>query len=172
MKTALYSWDRPFNGLSRSSESPVRAEHLDRPLPRGWSVSANHIGSSQYTHLFFYSRLCHLLRKLHSHNFRCRLVCNENLTIIPRVALDTRWYRAHEACSAELAIIISYPTIASGIIVLLKTPTKCGEFFPTLFVKTTDFQLVFNFEQTRTVTIFGEHGIMAHIPWWLSQSEL
>ena len=31
------------------------------------------------------------------------------------------------------------------------------------FVKTTDFQLVFNFEQTRPVTIFGEHGIMAHI---------
>ena len=37
-------------------------------------------------------------------------------------------------------------------------------FFPTLFVKTTDFQLVFNFEQTPTVIIFGEHGIMAHIP--------
>ena len=30
--------------------------------------------------------------------------------------------------------------------------------------KTTDFQLVFNFEQTRTVTIFGEHGTMAHMP--------
>ena len=59
----------------------------------------------------------------------------------------------------------------SGKIVLLKTPTKYGEFFPTLFVKTTDFQLVFNFEQTRTVTIFEEHGIMAHIPWWLSQSD-
>ena len=64
----------------------------------------------------------------------------------------------------ELAIIISYPTSASGIIVLLKTPTKYREFFPTLFVKATDFQLVFNFEQTLTVTIFGERGIMAHIP--------
>ena len=32
-------------------------------------------------------------------------------------------------------------------------PTKCQEFFPTLLVKTTDFQLVFNFEQTHTVTI-------------------
>ena len=31
-------------------------------------------------------------------------------------------------------------------------------------VKTTDFQLVFDFEKTRTVTIFGGHGIMAHIP--------
>ena len=50
------------------------------------------------------------------------------------------------------------------MIVLLKTTTKYREFFLTLFVKTTDFQLVFNFEQTRTVTIFGEHGIMAHIP--------
>ena len=73
----------------------------------------------------------------------------------------------------DLAIIISYPTRASGIIVLLKTPTKYREFFPTLFVtKTTDFQLVFSFEQTRTVTIFGEHDIMSHIPRWLSQSEL
>ena len=59
----------------------------------------------------------------------------------------------------ELAIVIS----ASGITVLLKTPTKYREFFPTLFVKTIDFQFVFNFEPTRTVTIFGEHGIMAHI---------
>ena len=63
-----------------------------------------------------------------------------------------------------LDIIISYPTSASGIIVLLKTPTKYREFFRTLFVKTTDFQLVFNFEQTHTVIIFGEHGIMAHMP--------
>ena len=31
---------------------------------------------------------------------------------------------ANEARSAELAIIISYPTSASGIIVLLKTPPK------------------------------------------------
>ena len=43
-------------------------------------------------------------------------------------------------------------------------PTKYGEFFPTVFVKTTDFLLVFNFELTRTFTIFEKHGIMAHIP--------
>ena len=61
---------------------------------------------------------------------------------------------ANEARSAELAIIIPYPTSASGIIVLLKTLTKHREFFPTLFVKTTDFQLVFNFEQTRTVRVW------------------
>ena len=64
----------------------------------------------------------------------------------------------------ELAVIISYSTSASRIIVLLNSPKKNREFFPTLFVKTTDFQLVSNFEQTRTVTMFGEHGIMAHIP--------
>ena len=74
---------------------------------------------------------------------------------------------ANEARRAELAIIISYPTSTSGIIVLLKTPTKYREFFPTLFVKTTDFQLVFNFEQTRTVTIIwkawcnGSHTMIA-----------
>ena len=63
----------------------------------------------------------------------------------------------------ELAIIFSYPS-ASGIIDLLKTPTTYREFFPTLFVKTTDFQLVLNFEQTSTAAIFGQHGMMADIP--------
>ena len=33
-----------------------------------------------------------------------------------------------------------------------------------VYLKTTDFYLVFHFEQTRTVSIFGEHGTMAHIP--------
>ena len=75
-----------------------------------------------------------------------------------------KWYIANEARSAQFATIISYPTSASGIIVLSKTPTKYREFVPTLFVKTTDVQLVLNFEQTRTLTIFGEHGIMARIP--------
>ena len=79
--------------------------------------------------------------------------------IIPRVRVGYEL-----AQGTWLAIIISYPTSASGIIILLKTLTKYREFFQTLFVKTTDFQLVFNFEKTHTVTIFGEHGIMAHIP--------
>ena len=35
-------------------------------------------------------------------------------------------------------------------------PTKYQEFVPTLLVKTTDYQFVFNFEETHTVTIFGE----------------
>ena len=45
----------------------------------------------------------------------------------------------------------------------IKSAEKYREFFPTLFVKITDFQLVFNFEQMYTVTLFGQHGIMAHI---------
>ena len=56
--------------------------------------------------------------------------------------------------------------------VLLKTPTKYRKFFLPLFVKTNNFKLVVNFEQTHTVTILGEHGIMAYILLWLSQSEL
>ena len=43
----------------------------------------------------------------------------------------------------ELAIIISYPTSASGIIVLIKTPTKYREFSPNLFVITTDIFSLF-----------------------------
>ena len=86
--------------------------------------------------------------------------------------MDLRWEIGNEARSAELAIIISHPTSASGIIVLWITPTKYRELFPALFVKTTDLQLIFDFEQVHTVTIFGEHGIMAHIPLRLSQSEL
>ena len=64
------------------------------------------------------------------------------------------------ARSVELAKIISHPTSASGIIVLLKTLTKYWKFFPTLFVKQSIFSLFLNFEQKRTVTIFGEHGII------------
>ena len=66
----------------------------------------------------------------------------------------------------ELAIIISSPTSAGGIIVLLKTPTKYREFFPTFLVKTIDFQVVVVFlilsrrVQSRTVTVFGEHGMI------------
>ena len=49
-----------------------------------------------------------------------------------------RWSIANDAHSAELTIIISYPTSVSGI---HDCSTKEREFFPTLFAKTTDFQL-------------------------------
>ena len=49
----------------------------------------------------------------------------------------------------ELAIIISYLTSASGY--------NC---YINKISKTTDFQLAFDFDSTRTVTIFGEPGII------------
>ena len=77
----------------------------------------------------------------------CSVACNifRYLTIIRRFGYEM--VVANKARSAELAIIISYPTSECGIIVLLKTPTKYREFFPTSFVKTTDFQLVFIFSR-------------------------
>ena len=85
----------------------------------------------------------------------------ENYTILSKTeslssAVSGFWL-AYRVCLTILLRVrvgydISYPTSGS--------------------VKTTDWQLVLNFEQTRTVTIFRGHGIMAHIPWWLSQSEL
>ena len=59
------------------------------------------------------------------------------------------------------AIIMLHPTGASGIIVLSKTARhKISRNLPDFICKTGDFQLVFNFEQTRSATIFGEHGII------------
>ena len=59
---------------------------------------------------------------------------------------------------------ISSPTRTRGIIVLLKTPTKFEEFFPTFFVKKKKkkkkIQLLFNFEQTCTVAILEEHAMI------------
>ena len=54
----------------------------------------------------------------------------------------------------------------------IKDAHKISRILPDFICKTADIQLVFNFEQTRIVTKFGENGVMAHIPWWLSQSEL
>ena len=58
--------------------------------------------------------------------------------------------------SAELAIIISYPTSASGIIVLLKAPPKNRKLG---YNKNKKAQKI-----THTLAIFVDHGIMAHIP--------
>ena len=63
---------------------------------------------------------------------------------------------ANEARSAVLAIIISYPTRASGIIALLKTPPKYRKLDYNKNKKTQ--------KMTHTLAIFVDHGIMAHIP--------
>ena len=62
----------------------------------------------------------------------------------------------NEVRSAELAIIISYPTSASGIIVLFKTPPKYRKLD---YNKNKKAQ-----EITHTLAIFVDHGIMARIP--------
>ena len=59
---------------------------------------------------------------------------------------------ANEARGTQLAIISSYPTSASGIIVLLKTP-------PKYTIKTKRPQTI-----THTLAIFVDHGVMAHVP--------
>ena len=46
----------------------------------------------------------------------------------------------------------------------MKNTHKISRILPEFIGNTTDFQVVLNFEQTDTVTIFGEHGLMAHIP--------
>ena len=57
---------------------------------------------------------------------------------------------------AELAIIISYPTRASEIIVLLKTLPKHRKLDYNENKKAKKI--------TYTLSIFVDHGIMAHIP--------
>ena len=58
--------------------------------------------------------------------------------------------------SAELAIIISYPTSVSKIIVLLKMPPKYRKLD---YNKNKKAQKI-----TDMLAIFVDHGIMAHIP--------
>ena len=63
---------------------------------------------------------------------------------------------ANEARSVELAIIISFATSTSGIIVLLKMPAKYRKLD---YDKNKKAQKI-----THTLAIFVDHGIMAHIP--------
>ena len=64
---------------------------------------------------------------------------------------------ANKVRSTELAIIISFPTSTSGIIiVLLKSPPKCRKLDCNKNKKTKKI--------THTLAMFVDHGIMAHIP--------
>ena len=90
-------------------------------------------------------------------------ICLASLVYLP--CLRYHVLRAYCTFASKQAIPITlFGPRPNNNIVLLKVPTKYGEFFSTIFVKTTDFQFVFNFEQMHTVIMFGEHGIMAHIP--------
>ena len=65
--------------------------------------------------------------------------------------------KASKAGSAELVIIMSYPTSPSGIIVLLKNAQKISRILPDFICKSNRFSACFS------VTMFGEHGIIAVI---------
>ena len=96
---------------------------------------------------------------------QCRSTKRIYLTIIPWARVGYEMIDSQRgARSAELAINISYPTSASGIIVLLKTPPKYRKLD---YNKNKKAQKI-----TLTLAIFVDHGIMSHIPWWLSQWKL
>ena len=73
------------------------------------------------------------------------------LTIIPRARVGYEMVDSQRG-AAELAITISYPTSASGIIVLLKTPKE-------LNITKSATNIAKNVLLTRTPTIFVVHGI-------------
>ena len=62
------------------------------------------------------------------------------------------------------AIIMLYPTSEWNNCFIKTARHKISRNVPDFICETGDFQLVFNFEQTRSATVFEEHGIMAHIP--------
>ena len=70
------------------------------------------------------------------------VVLNLKISNYSMHALYMRWYVPNEMRSAKLAVTISYPTSTIGRFVSLKMP-------PTI---------------TQILTIFVEHGIMAHKP--------
>ena len=73
------------------------------------------------------------------------------VTIIPRVRVGY-----------EVAIII-ISNKREWNNCFVKNAHQISRILPDCICKNNRFQLVFNFEQTRTVTIFGEHGTMAYI---------
>ena len=80
------------------------------------------------------------------------------LTIIPRVRVGYEMVKSQRGASYPTHLISNKRERNDCFI---KNAHKISEI---LICKNSLFQPVFNFEQTRTVTIFGEHGIMAHIP--------
>ena len=69
---------------------------------------------------------------------------------------------ANEVRSAELAHLIANKRKWNNC--FIKNAHKISRILPNFICKNNQFSACFNFDQTCTVTIFGEHGIMAHIP--------
>ena len=80
-------------------------------------------------------------------DFVCEEISKKYVKNTPlRVVFSTLFSVFHlvmKHCISCLIYYFSYPTSASGIVLLLKTPTKYREFFPTLFVKAIDFSARF-----------------------------
>ena len=89
------------------------------------------------------------------------------LTIIPRVRVGYEMADRQRGAYRRVGYnhLISNKREWNNCFIKLKTPTRYRQFFPTLFVNKkknkNDFQLVFNYEQTRTVTIL--ESIIVHI---------
>ena len=89
----------------------------------------------------------------------------------PRVRVGYEMVEGKEVLSAKLSFrrLFGHNHLVSNKCewnncFFLKRPQNNENSSHFIFVKTTDTQLVFNFEQARTITIFGEHGIMAQKP--------
>ena len=94
------------------------------------------------------------------------------LTIIPRVRVGNEIVDNQRGAKCRVCLynhLISNKREWNNC--FIRNAHKISRILPDFLCKNNDFQGVFNFEQTRTVTMFGEHGIMAHTT-WLSQSEL
>ena len=86
------------------------------------------------------------------------------LTIIPWVCINWIWVGHNHLISSRCKW--------NNCFIYLKTPPKYWEFFLT-FCKNNRFSAYFLFwADAYSYHAYLEHGIMVHIPWWLSQSEL
>ena len=83
------------------------------------------------------------------------------LTIIPRVCVG---YEMVDSQRGAVGYNHHISNKREGKLSYKKRPGNIENSFRLYLQKTTDFQLVFNFKWTHTVTIFGEHVILAHIP--------
>ena len=62
-------------------------------------------------------------------------------------------------------------TLSSSLVTSSSVYSAAKPFSPAAIVSLPEKNFFPRFELTRTLTIFAEHGIMAQIPWLLSQSK-
>ena len=86
------------------------------------------------------------------------------LTIIPRVRVGYEMVDSQRGtlCRVGYNHLISNKRKWNKC--FIKSANKISRILSDCICKNNHFSACFNFEQTHTATIFGEHGIMAHIP--------